>query len=361
MEGGGSNKRVVVVGGGAAGSLIARTLQFGADLVLIDPKDYYEVPWAALRCMVEPAFAQRTLIEHKDYLGNARVVTSTAVKVSEREIVTSEGRCIPYDYLVIATGHPNTFPTTRSERLKEFQESYEKIKASNSVLIVGGGPTGVELAGEIAVDFPEKQITIVHKGSRLLEFVGPKASEKALAWLTSRKVQVLFNQEISLEQLDDTQTEFVTSEGVKVRADCWFNCIGKGVGSSWLTEGILHGCLNERGQLMVDEHFRVKGKENIFAIGDITDIREMKQGYIAHKHALLAAKNLKLLLEGRSESDLHRYKQGSAIAIVSLGRKQAVAQLPFLTTIGYIPGYIKSRDLFVGKTRKELGLDPSGL
>ncbi|CAN6439056.1 unnamed protein product [Victoria cruziana] len=324
-------------------------------------KDYFEVPWAALRCMVEPAFAQRSLIGHKDYLHNARVVTSTAARVSEREILTSDGRWIPYDYLVIATGHPNTFPTTRSERLKEFEESYEKIRASNSVLIIGGGPTGVELAGEIAVDFPEKQITMVHKGHRLMEFVGPKASEKALAWLTSRKVQVLFNQEISLDQLDHGQTEFVTNEGVKVRADCWFNCVGKGLGSSWLTEGILQGCLNERGQLMVDEHLRVAGKKNIFAIGDITDIREMKQGYIAHRHAALAAKNLKLLLEGKSESDLCSYKPGSGIAIVSLGRKQAVAQLPFITTVGYIPGYIKSRDLFVGKTRKELGLDPSGL
>ncbi|KAF3790588.1 hypothetical protein EJ110_NYTH13994 [Nymphaea thermarum] len=139
------------------------------------------------------------------------------------------------------------------------------------------------------------------------------------------------------------------------------NCIGKGLGSSWLTDGILQDCLNERGQLMVDEHLRVAGKKNIFAIGDITDIREMKQGYIAHKHALLAAKNLKLLLEGRSESELYRYKQGSANAIVSLGRKQAVAQLPYLTTVGYIPGYIKSKDLFVGKTRKELGLDPSSV
>ena len=45
-------------------------------------------------------------------------------------------------------------------------------------------------------------------------------------------------------------------------------------------------------------------------------------------------------------------------AIVSLGRREAVAQLSFTTTIGHVPGLIKSRDLFVGKTRKRLGLDP---
>lgn len=52
----------------------------------------------------------------------------------------------------------------------------EKIKGAKSILIVGGGPTGVELAGEIAFDYPEKDVTLVHNGYRLLEFIGPKAS-----------------------------------------------------------------------------------------------------------------------------------------------------------------------------------------
>lgn len=52
------------------------------------------------------------------------------------------------------------------------------------------------------------------------------------------------------------------------------------------------------------------------------------------------------------------YKPGSAIALVSLGRKEAVAQFPLVTVIGCVPGRIKSGDLFVGKTRKQLGLNP---
>lgn len=83
----------------------------------------------------------------------------------------------------------------------------------------------------------------------------------------------------------------------------------------------------------------------------------MKQGYIAQGHATLVAKNINLLMKGEKESALSPYKPGSAIAIVSLGRKSAVAEFPFMTISGCFPGMIKSKDLFLGKTRKVMGLD----
>lgn len=87
-------------------------------------------------------------------------------------------------------------------------------------------------------------------------------------------------------------------------------------------------------------------------------MQEMKQGYLANKHALVVAKNIKMLINGGNENKLSTYEPSSrtGIAIVSLGRKDAVAQFPFATLLGRIPGLIKSKDLFVGKTRKELGL-----
>ncbi|KAI3746503.1 hypothetical protein L6452_08937 [Arctium lappa] len=83
---------------------------------------------------------------------------------------------------------------------------------------------------------------------------------------------------------------------------------------------------------------------------------EMKQGYLAKKQGSVAVKNLQLLIGGGNESKMSTYKLSSAKAIVSLGRHDAVAQLPLTTVIGLIPGLIKSKDLFVGKTRKELDL-----
>lgn len=85
-------------------------------------KEYFEIPWANLRSMVEPSFAERTLINHRDYLTNADIVTSDAVNITETEVLTADGRRIGYDYLVIATGHADSVPKSRNERLNQFKE-----------------------------------------------------------------------------------------------------------------------------------------------------------------------------------------------------------------------------------------------
>ncbi|CAA0825253.1 FAD/NAD(P)-binding oxidoreductase family protein [Striga hermonthica] len=351
-------KRVVVVGGGVAGSLIAKSLQFHADVTLIDPKDYFEIPWASSRSIVEPSFAERSIIYHKDYLTNGRLVVSKAINVSSSQVLTSDGCQIIYDYLVIATGHSDTFPKTKPERHKEYRSEHDKIKSANSILIVGGGPTGVELASEIAIDFPNTKVTLVHEGSRLLEFIGPKAADKALEWLRSKKVEVKLRQTVDLNNCSEGTESYVTSSGETIKADRVFVCTGKPVGSAWLKDTFLEESIDVFGRLKVDENMRVKGYKNVFAVGDITDVKEIKQGYSAQKHALIAAKNLKLLLSGGKENKMVSYKLRSLKVIVSLGRHDAVAQFRLTTLIGLVPGLIKSKDLFVGKTRKQLGLDP---
>lgn len=139
-------------------------------------------------------------------------------------------------------------------------------------MIVGGGPTGVELAAEIAVDFPEKKVTLVHDGSRLLEFLGPKASDKTLDWLTSKKVEVKLNRNVDLRNIAVGSKQYVTSAGETIKADCHFLCIGKPLGSDWLKGTLLRDNLDEFGRLKVDLNLRIKGHKNIFAIGDITNV-----------------------------------------------------------------------------------------
>ncbi|XVF19640.1 hypothetical protein REPUB_Repub11eG0128100 [Reevesia pubescens] len=358
MESGAEKRRVVIVGGGIAGSLLAKTIQFNADVTLIDPKEYLEIIWAGLRNMVEPSFAEKSVINHREYLTNGHIVTSAARNITDTEVLTTDGRIIGYDYLVIATGHRDSIPTTKTERINQYQAENQKIQAAHSILIVGGGPTGVELAGEIATDFPEKKVTLVHKGPRLLEFIGTKASDKSLRWLRSRKVEVKLDQAVDLNSTSEGGQVYQTSAGESIKADCHFLCAGKPLASAWLNETILKTNLDKSGRLMVDEYLRVKGRSNIFAIGDITDIPEVKQGYLAHKHALVVAKNLKLLMAGGKERKMSTYEPGSAMAMVSLGRKAAVAQFPFTTISGRVPGLLKSRDLFVGSTRKQMGLQP---
>lgn len=139
-------------------------------------------------------------------------------------------------------------------------------------MIIGGGPTGVELAGEIVVDFPEKKVALVHSGSRLMEFIGPKASAKTLDWLVSKKVEVILNQKVDLDSVVEGGKAYNLSGGETRIADCHFLCVAKPCGSVWLKDSVLKDSLDVRGRVKVDGNLRVIGQKNIFAVGDITDI-----------------------------------------------------------------------------------------
>ncbi|XP_049386750.1 uncharacterized protein LOC125850990 [Solanum stenotomum] len=141
----------------------------------------------------------------------------------------------------------------------------EKIKA---VLIVGGGPTSVKLAAVITVDFPQKKVTLVQDGFRLLEFGMVKKQE--------------YNVEVKLMQSVDMSNNtnssggnrtYFTSSGDTIREDCHFLCTGKPPGSEWLRETYLKDRINNFGRLKVDENLIIKDHRNKFVVGDITDIK----------------------------------------------------------------------------------------
>eukprot|EP01018_Ginkgo_biloba_P037512 Gb_24737 [translate_table: standard] len=311
-----------------------------------------------LRCMVEPSVAERSVFLHREYFENGRLVTSSVVSATEKDVVTASGEHIPYDFLVIATGSTFDGPTTKQGRIKQFEAENKKIKDAGTILIIGGGPTGIELAGEIAVDFPEKKVIVVHGGSRLTEFLGPKVSQKTLDWLISKKVEVHLNERIDLKSLSESTTTYKTSSGITISADCHFVCTGSRVGSSWLKDSVFRDLVDKEGHLIVDDSLRLQGKTNVFAIGDIVNVKEIKQGFLAKKHADVVAANIMMLLKGpNSKKKVSTYKASSAMGIVSLGRVDAVAQFPFnITMVGWIPGKLKSKHLFIEKTRQGLGV-----
>ncbi|KAH9291606.1 hypothetical protein KI387_043200, partial [Taxus chinensis] len=344
---------VVVVGGGIAGATTVKALENHADVTLIDPKDYFEIVWARLRCMVEPSFAERTVFLHREYLDKAKLITSAVKSITEEAVVTESGDRVKYDYLVVASGTVHNGPRTADGIRRQFQAGFQERSG------YWGRTTGVELAAEIAVDFPEKKVILLHGGSRLLEFVGEKASRKTLAWMKSHKVEVHLNERIDLESLTETTTSFTTSSGKTIHADCHFLCIGQSkLGSSWMKDSIFGGAVDGQGQIKVDSSMRVEGTTNVFAAGDIVNVKELKQGFCAKKHAAVIAENIKKLSINPEQSKLSTYKASPDLAIMSLGRYAAVGQFPFGTLCGRLPGLLKSKDLFVASTRKHLGLKP---
>jgi apoptosis-inducing factor 2 len=91
-------------------------------VVSLNRKDYYDIPWTDLRSMVEPTFAEKALIKHSEYLSNGTTINSHAIGVTATEVLTDEGRAVPYDFLVVATGHYEAIPKTKTDRLEQFKQ-----------------------------------------------------------------------------------------------------------------------------------------------------------------------------------------------------------------------------------------------
>eukprot|EP00475_Leptophrys_vorax_P024900 TRINITY_DN34559_c0_g1_i8.p1 TRINITY_DN34559_c0_g1~~TRINITY_DN34559_c0_g1_i8.p1 ORF type:complete len:545 (-),score=108.73 TRINITY_DN34559_c0_g1_i8:326-1960(-) len=273
------------------------------------------------------------------------------------EVELSDGSRVAFDYLVVCTGSKVETPAARDEKVAFFKAENEKLQKATNILIVGGGPSGVEVAGEILTDLPGKKITIVHSGERLCEFLKPKASTKILTWLKAQGVEVLFGDSVDAgwDKFGASGT-FTTASGKEIAADYVVVTVGNRPNTTWL-EGSL-GEAVEKGRVKVDAHLRVEGQSNVFAIGDITNIKELKQGYYAQMHARALAHNLVKLIKNPNAkpSSLKSYAAGMDVGMVSLGRKQGVAQLPFGTFMGWVPTNLKSKGLFVNKIRADLGL-----
>lgn len=350
-------KKVVVVGGGFAGSHAAKLLEDVADVTLIDSKEFFEITWATLRALVEPAVAEKILIPHKSYLKKGAVVVGQATGVSEKAVLVGE-TSYPYDFLVLSTGSVPQEPSpSLEEKINFFKAENEKLKAATNILIVGGGPTGVELAGEIVTDFPDKKVTLVHGGPRLLEFIGEKAGVKALKWLQSKGVTVKFNEKIedvSAAQWGSSGT-FKTVSGEEIPTDYLAVAIGRTANAGWVGETFASAM--DKGSIKVDPFLKVEGQEDVFAAGDVSSLSP-KLGYLAVQQAICIAGNIKAVIEaeakGKPVKALKKYPTPPNMCMVSLGRKNGVAQLPFGTFTGFLPTTLKSKDLFISKIRKDL-------
>lgn len=369
-------KRVVIIGGGFGGLTLARKLA-GSDfqIVLIDKNNYhqfqplfYQVAMAGL----EPSsivFPFRKVFQNKKNVF-VRVTKVLSVTPEQNEIQTEIGP-LQYDYLVVAIGADtnwfgnekimaNAIPLKSvSEALflrNTVFEDYEKAVTSDSdeqrqhfldIVIVGGGPTGVEVAGSLAemkrhiiskdyhdLNRDEIQIHLVHGGDRLLNTMSPEASAKSEKFLRELGVVLWLDKVVK-----DYDGETVTiDDGSTIKA-------GKVIWAAGITgnkmEGLPKDAIARGNRLKVNEFNQVVGLKNIFAIGDIaldSSAPEWPNGHpqvaqVALQQAKLLSANLKLLSNGKTPRPF-KYRDLGSLATV--GRHRAVADLPFIKFQGVI-------------------------
>ncbi len=372
--------RIVVVGGGFGGlELVKKLGRAPYQVVLIDKHNHhtfqpllYQVATSGLETS-SIVFPFRKRFQHKSniYFRMGEVIH---VHPEQKRIDTSIGS-IDYDYLVIATGAVTNFYgmkdaeqhalgmksivdaiKLRNTIIRNFEQALlttDRIKrnALMDFMIVGGGPTGVELAGALAElkkhvfpkDYPELQldemdIYLVEAAPKLLGSMSAQASEKAFEYLTKMGVKVMLN--TAVKSYNGEEVQLANGERLLCKTLIWT----AGVKANPLP-GLPPESLTRNGRCRVDAYNQVVGFDNIFAIGDVASM-EGDPGW-KNGHPMVAppamqqgrwlAKNFLRMAKGKSLKPFRYLDKGT---MATVGRNKAVVDLRGLRFQGFFAWYI---------------------
>lgn len=355
---------VAVVGGGYGGASAAKALDDVADVVLIEPRDAFAHNVAALRAAVDPGWADQVFIPYDGLLARGTVCRDRALRVSAGVVELASGASVTADYVVLATGSAHRYPAKidvlDSERGKDkLRQTRRALDAASGVLLLGAGPVGLEFAGEIKAAWPDKPVTLLDPRPDLAfgQFPSEFGAELA-AQLAELGVDLLLGT-LLCDQPPTAPGEFgaftvTTRSGADVRADIWFACYGAAPGVDYLAPDLL-SALTPDGRVAVTPELRLPGQRAVFAIGDITALPEMKMARAAHKHAEVAAANIRALIAG--DAPAATYEPAADAIVLPLGPKGGVSYAPEVGVLGGGPtSDLKGKSLFADVYRDMFGV-----
>lgn len=372
-------KRVVIVGSGFAGLTLARKIiHLDYQVVLIDKNNYHQFQplfYQVAMSGLEPSsivFPLRKLFQKKKNV-YIRVADVTSVEPERNVIQTNLGE-LEYDYLVLAIGAETNFfgnekmaslaiPMKsvsealylRNRILNDYEKAvteldYEKRQGYLDIVVVGGGPTGVEVSGSLAEmrkyimpkDYPELNkneidVFLVEGGPALLGGMSEQSAKKAQQFLEELGVKVKLNTLVT-----DFDGEWVhMNDGSSIRANkvIW----AAGVRGSKMG-GFSKEMMGPGNRVKVNRYNQLEAFPNVFAIGDIVFMTEEKypKGHpqvaqVALQQAANTAKNLKNFLKGKA-LEAFSYKDKGSMA--TIGRNLAVVDLPFIRFQGAFAWFV---------------------
>lgn len=324
------------------------------EIVLIDSKDYFENTIAVLTCLTHVeitssvAAAMKIVMRHDHYLTgrNIRILKEFVKEVTPTKVILSN-ETIYFDYLLLACGTSyrssiKAQNLTTEFRVQSLTRDASDLAAADSVVVVGGGLVGVELAAEIIHSYPKKDLTIITSGDRLLERMQPNVSKAAHKWLAHRGVKIIYGERVRQSKKDPSVFRLPTS-GTSISPQKAYWCTGFEPNSGLMQKNFASS-LNKEGFVKVNKFFQVEGVEagNIFAIGDLADLPEEKMAERAWAHAKFAVKSLKTLAKGEPLKKAYKSSSTPPLMVVSLGPDYALlCRNRSLTTQGTVAGTFK--------------------
>lgn len=364
-------KRVVIVGGGLGGLRLAEDLYgSGMQVVLIDKNNFHQFPpliYQIASAGIDPSsisFPFRQIFrKRKDFY--FRMAEARMVDTEKKILQTSIGK-IDYDYLVLAAGATTNFfgnknieewaipmktvPEAmglRNALLSNFERALtcateEERQELLNVVIVGGGATGVEIAGALSemkryvipYDYPDMDSSLMHiylieAGDRLLAGMSQDSSKKAYDFLKSMGVDIQFGKMVT----DYRDHKVIMKDGTAIptRTFLWVSGIRANA-----MPGISEDHLGRGFRFKVDQFNRIPGLNDVFAIGDqclqTTDPAypngHPQVAQVAIQQAKNLAKNIKRINEGHADDNsLTPFKYNNLGSMATIGRNKAVVEI----------------------------------
>lgn len=371
-------KRVVIVGGGLGGLRLAEDLYgSGMQVVLIDKNNFHQFPpliYQIASAGIDPSsisFPFRQIFrKRKDFY--FRMAEARMVDTEKKILQTSIGK-IDYDYLVLAAGATTNFFGNKNieewaipmktvpeamglrnallsnlERALTCATEEERQELLN-VVIVGGGATGVEIAGALAemrryvipYDYPDMDSSLMHiylieAGDRLLAGLSQESSQKAYEFLKSMGVDIQFGKMVT----DYRDHKVIMKDGTEIptRTFLWVSGIRANA-----MPGIDESHLGRGFRFKVDEYNRIPGVEDVFAIGDQclqTSDAAYPNGHpqvaqVAIQQAKNLAKNLKLIDQSADSNALTAFHYKNLGSMATIGRNKAVVEIGKFRSQGF--------------------------
>jgi NADH dehydrogenase FAD-containing subunit len=357
----------VVVGGGYGGIAVAKALDDVADVVLVEPKDAFEHNVAALRAVIDPSLSDRIHFPYDGLLRRGQVLHDRAVHVDSKIVRLESGTQLAPDFIVLASGSSYPFPgKSGTEDMREaelrFRQGHDALLGADRVLLLGGGPVGVELAGEITAAWPDKHVTIVDIVGDLLGGKFKVELRRELRrQLEQHGVELVLGSPLrepppTAPGVPGTFT-VVTEAGREITADLWFACHGVLPRSDYLA-GDLAALRTADGFIEVTPTLQLPGHANFFALGDVSTMQPKMAG-AAGRQAALVADNIRALLDGL---ELKQVESRPDVILVTVGPDGGAAQLPDQDEIAgaEVAAELKSRDLMVERFAKLFDASSAG-
>lgn len=360
------SRTVAIIGGGYAGSAVAKALDPEADVILIDPRDAFANSAASLRALVRPDWAGNMFFPFDTLLTRGTVIRDRAVSVDPGGVTLASGRRVEADYLVLATGSSYAYPAkpaadSTDDALDDLRRTHKELTAAERVLIVGAGPVGLELAGEIKQTWPHKHVTVVDPAARLLPGFLPQLRQELHHQLAASDIRLRLGAALTTPPATEpghaATFTVTTTAGDDITADIWFRAHGVHVNTGYLTDGRLT-TRTPQGHVHVTETLNVAGHDHVYAIGDITDIAEAKMAAYAMQHAEVVARNITAQLHGEQPTAHYRPATDPMI-LLPLGTTGGVGQMatpdgPAVVPAATVAEY-KGADLFTGRFAELFG------